>query len=266
MVPMVPRHSVSLPRLLELAAVVSRLQTVCPWTQTQSAADMLAFTRMELVETEEAMGALAASSATAHLESELGDVLFNVLMLIEACGKEEHGTGGLERVCEASVAKLRRRAPYAFDGGPRVQTAEDADKLWQVRLPRQPASNRSVYTGAHTDLRPSLSRPTQHATFAGAQAGKDAEQAASEAQPLAAPLPAYRAASAQPDPAHGPSPGVEFTAGVPIASLSLLAGEAGLEGLEEWRLDLERDLAADSAASDADWQETDASSEASDGE
>ncbi|KAJ1629320.1 hypothetical protein T492DRAFT_1011621 [Pavlovales sp. CCMP2436] len=220
-------------RLLELAAVVSRLQAVCPWTQAQGSASMLAFTRTELVETEEAMAAssgavgVAHAEATAHLESELGDVLFDVLMLIEACSKD-HGTGGLERVCSASVAKLRRRAPYAFDGGPKVQTANDTDRLWQ--------------------------------------AGKDAERAeraASETQLLAAPFPASRATPAQQDLTQGPSPGVATgTANVLIGSLSLLAGETEDEdeGLEEWRQDLARDLAVDSALDDSD----DTSSQGSD--
>lgn len=129
-------------RLLELTAVVSRLHKACPWTLTQSTTDMVAHTRNELAEVEEAMaactgagGAEAGAPARAHLEAELGDVLFNVLMLIEAASKE-HGTAGLEEVSERSILKLRRRAPYAFEGGPAVATTAEAELLWQVRSPR----------------------------------------------------------------------------------------------------------------------------------
>jgi NTP pyrophosphatase (non-canonical NTP hydrolase) len=124
-------------RLLELAAIVSRLQAVCPWTKEQSAADMLAFTREELTETEEALAKMAmgggAVAETRHLESELGDVLFDAMMLIEACARD-HGTASLEAVCEGAVVKLRRRAPYAFEGGPCLGSTDDAARYWQVRL------------------------------------------------------------------------------------------------------------------------------------
>lgn len=138
-------------RLLELTAVVSRLHRVCPWTKTQSASDMIAHTRNELAEVEEAMAACASGSgeeaaapSRAHLEAELGDVLFDVLMLIEAASKE-YGTAGLEEVCEHSIRKLRRRAPYAFEGGPAVVTTADAEVLWQVRR-----RHRRTFTAACT--------------------------------------------------------------------------------------------------------------------
>lgn len=122
-------------RLLELTAVVSRLHEVCPWTKAQTVKEMLAFTRGELAEVEGAIVGVDAASRVELVEAELGDVLFDVLMLIETCSKE-HGTGGLDAVCARSIAKLRGRAPYAFEGGPTIQTAEDAELFWQVSQDR----------------------------------------------------------------------------------------------------------------------------------
>lgn len=231
-------------RLLELTAVVSRLHEVCPWTREQSAADMLAFTRKELVEVEEAMAACADDGGEpgalprAQLESELGDVLFDVLMLIEASSRA-HGTGGLDAVSASAVRKLRRRAPYAFEGGPVVASTEAAAELWEVRG-SAPAAQARSYAPAHQAPTPT-GTPTP-------QAGKAAERAevAERAAPPATAL-------------GGEADAAAAGAADALAGLALVAGElraeAELEGLAEWRAELQRDLEDDgSSAGGEGWQ------------
>ena len=61
---------------------------------------------------------------------ELGDVLFDTLLLIQVSSRD-HGVS-LEMCAASAVAKLRKRSPYIFDGGPEVATAADAQALWQA--------------------------------------------------------------------------------------------------------------------------------------
>lgn len=127
--------------VLQLASVVSRLQATCPWTSQQTTADFLEHCRNELREVEHVLQSAKNANADAPrqgasfqeaLSSELGDAVFTVMMLAAACARL-YGTDGLDGASERMVEKLRRRAPYAFEDGPKVHSAEEAMALWQVR-------------------------------------------------------------------------------------------------------------------------------------
>lgn len=67
-----------------LVAAVERLRLVCPWTAAQKSDNMIHFVRKEILELEEVFLASRHSPLhTANLTQELGDVLFDVLLLIQ---------------------------------------------------------------------------------------------------------------------------------------------------------------------------------------
>jgi NTP pyrophosphatase (non-canonical NTP hydrolase) len=68
----------------ELLSAVERLGAVCPWTAEKRAEDMIHYTRKELLEVEEVfLHARHAPLCSRNLVQELGDVLFDVLLLIQ---------------------------------------------------------------------------------------------------------------------------------------------------------------------------------------
>jgi XTP/dITP diphosphohydrolase len=109
----------------ELADIVTRLGEECPWTQVQEVGDVIGYTQAELLEAQQAVGAAEAD----ELVDELGDVLFNTLLLIEVARRERPQVS-LDMCAEAAVRKLRRRTPYLF-GGPPATTIEEAEAAWQ---------------------------------------------------------------------------------------------------------------------------------------
>lgn len=105
----------------ELVALVARLRGEggCPWDQAQTLRTMRPYV---LEETHEVLEAVDAAPAQATgpdpgLEGELGDLLFNVLMLIRIA--EDDGRTSLDGVVDRIVAKMVRRHPHVFppDGG-----------------------------------------------------------------------------------------------------------------------------------------------------
>jgi XTP/dITP diphosphohydrolase len=109
----------------ELADIVTRLGEECPWTQAQEVGDVIGYAQAELLEAQQAVGAAEAD----ELVDELGDVLFNTLLLIEVARRERPQVS-LDMCAEAAVRKLRRRTPYLF-GGPPATTIEEAEAAWQ---------------------------------------------------------------------------------------------------------------------------------------
>ena len=80
--------------LLEIGALTQLTQVVrrlgdgeCPWTKEQSAWDLLYYMRKELIEVEEELRKHRRADAPAQdLVGELGDVLFDALLLIRVQG------------------------------------------------------------------------------------------------------------------------------------------------------------------------------------
>ncbi len=111
-----------------LASLVSRLGRECPWTKSQATSDMLYWTRKECLEVEEVLRAKEIDSG--ELTKELGDVLFDVLMMIEVSSRA-HPDITLEACAASACKKLERRSPYLFDG-PVPATLEEAEAAWQA--------------------------------------------------------------------------------------------------------------------------------------
>ena len=114
--------------LAQLATLISRLGQSCPWTRAQSPRDMLFWTRKECLEVEEVIRKPAPIDSKA-LTKELGDVLFDVLMMIEVSGREHEVT--LESCCASACEKLRQRSPYLFSGAS-PKSIEEAEAMWQA--------------------------------------------------------------------------------------------------------------------------------------
>lgn len=120
----------------DLARVVQRLgDGECPWTKQQSAADILFYLRTEMIEVEEVLRKQHKQPASSpelaqELVGELGDVLFDALLLIRVCERDQAGVS-LQKVCDSANRKLRRRCAYLFDGSG-VSSMEDAEAVWQA--------------------------------------------------------------------------------------------------------------------------------------
>ena len=114
--------------LTELTSHISRLGVECPWTRRQRTSDMIFYLRKELIEVEEEMRRDSVDGTA--LAKELGDVLFDALMLIEVT-QREHAEVSLDACAASACSKLRRRCPYIF-GGPPASTVEEAESAWQA--------------------------------------------------------------------------------------------------------------------------------------
>ena len=114
--------------LTALADLVGRLGQECPWTKKQRTSDMLFYVRKECLEVEEVLRLKDASST--ELMQELGDVLFDVLLMIEVT-QRDHPEVTMQACCTSACDKLARRSPYLF-GGPPATTVEEAQAAWQA--------------------------------------------------------------------------------------------------------------------------------------
>ena len=63
---------------------------------------------------------------------QLGDLLFNTLLLIKLCERDGLGGATLEGAAASARAKLRRRAPFIFGEGVRPKTPEQANAIWKA--------------------------------------------------------------------------------------------------------------------------------------
>ena len=98
-----------------LVDVVRRLGLECPWTRAQNSTDMIYWIRKELLEVEEVYRNAAKDSDKVlnreELTKELGDVLFDVLMLIEVTSRDQEGVT-LQACTNAACAKIKKRCSY----------------------------------------------------------------------------------------------------------------------------------------------------------
>lgn len=103
---------------------------------------MIFWSRKELIEVEEVIRTASGAGGVAHgpqpvnkseLIKELGDVLFDTLMLIEVASAEFPDTGvSLESCASSACSKVRRRCPYVFDKDSQAaMTVADAEAAWQ---------------------------------------------------------------------------------------------------------------------------------------
>ena len=121
--------------------MVQALGHGCPWTKAQRCEDMMFWMRKELIEVEEVLRAADGAGGNPvkpvdgnELIKELGDVLFDALMMIQCAKAQFPGSGVSVEACAASACvKIKRRCPYIFDEEhDRATTVADAERAWQA--------------------------------------------------------------------------------------------------------------------------------------
>src|SRR5262245_3610551 len=126
-----PRVSESLDRLV---ALVDRLRRECPWDREQSFETLKTYLLEETYETLAALD-LPDDGRADPLESELGDLLFQVFLLARLA--EERGWFDLGSVAERITTKMIERHPHVF-GGPPAESAQAVKVAWEKRKRQLP--------------------------------------------------------------------------------------------------------------------------------
>jgi len=125
-------------RLLELAAVMSRLRRECPWDAKQTHESLAPHL---LEESYEALEALESSDPDA-LREELGDVLLQVMFHAEIASERTDGTGyTIDDVADGIAGKLVRRHPHVF-GDVSVSGADEVKQNWDAIKAAERAAKR----------------------------------------------------------------------------------------------------------------------------
>lgn len=122
-------------RVEKLVWVVAQLRLHCPWTRALTH-DRL--TEYLVEEAYEAVEAIETGAGEDTLRSELGDVLFQVVL--HAAIAQDRGAFAMEDVAEAITAKMLRRNPHVFtpDGALRPAgelrdiTVEQLERQWEA--------------------------------------------------------------------------------------------------------------------------------------
>jgi len=96
----------------------------CPWVKEQTIEGYKKELLSEIQELEEAL----KNSDDKNLQEEMGDVLWDILMFIFLVEKKK-GIGA-DKVMRDIRKKIERRKPYLFSDNIKVETAEDALKIW----------------------------------------------------------------------------------------------------------------------------------------
>ena len=143
--------------LAELARLVARLGAECPWTRAQNTSDVVRYTRAELLEVEQAASRswseAEAGEQTDELADELGDVLFNALLLIEVARRERPQLS-VDTSAAAAVRKLRR--PCHASPTPARTSSYLGPKPSPNPDPYQPGGRRTSSAGRRSPALPRL--------------------------------------------------------------------------------------------------------------
>jgi tetrapyrrole methylase family protein/MazG family protein len=135
--------------LLRLEELVRTLRAKCPWDQRQTHGSLARHLLEEAYETLDAIEVVAATEPDsppedlAHLEEELGDLLFQVYF--HALLATEAGAFTLADVARTVHDKLVSRHPHVF-GDAVAETPEDVAARWEV-LKKAEKGRRSVTEG-----------------------------------------------------------------------------------------------------------------------
>ena len=179
-------------RLEELLALMERLRAPdgCPWDREQTFASIAPYTVEEAYEVADAI----ERGDMAHLQDELGDLLFQVVFHSQM--GRERGAFDFESVMASICDKLVRRHPHVFAGRGSLTAAEQA-AVWeeikaQERRERDPAAA-SALDGVPQAL-PALMRAYKLSKRA-ARVGFDFEHPSQTADKVAEELAEVRAAA-----------------------------------------------------------------------
>jgi tetrapyrrole methylase family protein/MazG family protein len=139
--------------LLRLAELVRALRERCPWDREQTHSSLTRHLLEESYEVLEAIEGLdreggPTPAAFAHLEEELGDLLFQVYF--HATLAAEEGQFGLADVARGIHDKLVGRHPHVF-GDVSVDSAEEVMTNWE-RIKKEEKGRQSVMDGVPGNL------------------------------------------------------------------------------------------------------------------
>ncbi|MGI6231002.1 MAG: nucleoside triphosphate pyrophosphohydrolase [Tractidigestivibacter sp.] len=124
-----------------LVGTVRRLREPggCPWDREQTHASLVRYMIEEAYEAADAMAATASadasssSAAEAHVQEELGDVLYQVVLNAQIASEE--GSFAIDDVCRGIDEKLVRRHPHVFSDVS-ADTPEQVEDIW-ARVKRE---------------------------------------------------------------------------------------------------------------------------------
>ena len=137
--------------MARLAALMDTLREQCPWDRVQTHASLMPHLVEECYEVLDALSAVAAGDdarAPAHLEEELGDLLFQIVF--HARLADEDGQFDLADVARTVHDKLVHRHPHVFEGA----DAGDAEAVlsnWEA-IKKTEKGRASVTEGIPTGL------------------------------------------------------------------------------------------------------------------
>jgi NTP pyrophosphatase (non-canonical NTP hydrolase) len=121
--------------VIELIHVVDSVMKKCPWAKTKTANQLLSYTVSELEEIKEAIdnrgvdGGKEEETSSDDLESEVGDLLFDAILLARTC-ERDFSNCSLNRMFSRVAEKIRRRCPHVF-AGEMCTSPEEAGMIWQ---------------------------------------------------------------------------------------------------------------------------------------
>jgi tetrapyrrole methylase family protein/MazG family protein len=133
----------------DLVALMRRLRAECPWDREQTHASLTRHLLEEAYETLDALEAFvrvedsADGDEAAHVEEELGDLLFQIVFHAELGDEEEIFT--LATIADAVRDKLIGRHPHVF-GDVHVNDSNDVAARWEI-LKRDEKGRESVTDG-----------------------------------------------------------------------------------------------------------------------
>src|SRR5947209_3581396 len=133
------------------AELVRTLRERCPWDREQTHKTLTRHLLEETYEVLEAIESLDEPGGVAHLEEELGDLLFQVVF--HATLAAEEGSFTLADVATRIHDKLVRRHPHVF-GTVEAETAGQVMRNWE-QIKREEKGRASIMDGIPSDL-PSL--------------------------------------------------------------------------------------------------------------
>lgn len=158
-----------------LISVVAELQQSCPWTATLDGHTMVTWLRSELHEVETAMEVArcamreasgAQESSRRELVAEVGDVLFDALMLQAVMAREF--SFDPSEAWTSAAAKVERRTPYVelWGDGSVARTALEATDLWKREKLRETSD---VVRSDADEASDGMSASSQRATVVGSR-------------------------------------------------------------------------------------------------
>jgi tetrapyrrole methylase family protein/MazG family protein len=224
-----------------LVALMDTLRERCPWDAAQTHASLMPHLVEETYEVLDALGALAEEGATgsdaqaapyAHLQEELGDLLFQIVF--HARLADEAGRFDLADVAEGVHDKLVHRHPHVF-GDVDADTAEQVVTNWEAIKKRE--KGRSSVTEGIPAALPALMLTTKLARKARAVGLNPGRADAGQITAMLAAV-TRRAEAADPqadDPLAGESDGLGAAVGELLFSVADLAQRLGVDAEQALR-------------------------------